>query len=172
MWYLAFFSFGFLTSYLIFWFLFVKDSLLDESLKLYHQIKQWRESLYSMMDSHFKYIDATKDYFDKRENFIKQLEDKKGIQSARILWNRRSSDSLDPGSVDEIVVKHPQSVHIKQIDDNCYWISIRQSNDSYWSGNFFSQPDGTLNFGWQENYCFFFDEDKIHELPTPPQSFI
>ena len=80
--------------------------------------------------------------------------------SARILWNRRPANPVQPGSIDEIVVTDC-AVHIEQMGDECYWISIRRSDGTEWQGNFWGLH---LNLGLQESDIVW-ERDESHEDP-------
>ena len=72
----------------------------------------------------------------------------------RILYNRPPI-AADPGEIDELVASNCD-VHIEQMAENCWWISLRRADGAEWSGNFFSGPDGKMTFAEQENHRFAF----------------
>jgi hypothetical protein len=82
----------------------------------------------------------------------------------RILWNRRPRDARDCGDIDEIVIDHPESVHIEQMDDRCWWIGIVLGDDRYWKGSFTATSRGVMRFSEQENNGIEWDRDDTHEV--------
>lgn len=89
------------------------------------------------------------------------LEDRKvrSIERHRILWNVRGHD------IDEIVIDHPELVHVEQMDDRCWWIGIylpAGNNTRRWSGHFRCDSRGRMTFTEQD--CdLVWDEDESHE---------
>lgn len=63
----------------------------------------------------------------------------------RILWNERDDD------IDEVVIVEPQTVHVEQMSDRCWWIGIYLDADRYWMGNFIADSRGRMRFTEQEN---------------------
>lgn len=78
------------------------------------------------------------------------VENVKGLNRDRILWNTRPENSSDGGDIDEIVC-HNVTVHVEQMDDDCWWIGVYGENDKYWSGNFATDGKGRLRFSPQED---------------------
>lgn len=77
----------------------------------------------------------------------------------RILWNRRPDG--DCGSIDEVVFRRPEMVHIEQMHDTCWWMAIYlDGTDRYWTGNFVA--DKGLDFTEQEGYGFEWEDDRCH----------
>jgi len=86
----------------------------------------------------------------------------------RILWNRRPVNALhvDCGDIDEIVINNPQTVHVEQMNDRCWWIGIYMPDGSYWMGNFVADSRGRMRFTEQENAGIEWAHDATHEV-TP-----
>lgn len=82
----------------------------------------------------------------------------------RILWNRRPTDPMDGGDIDEIVL-HGVTVHIEQMDRRCWWIGIERDG-ARWCGNFWANSRGHMTFMEQENEGIEFTVDHTHEV-TP-----
>lgn len=77
----------------------------------------------------------------------------------RILWNNGRK------VIDEIVIDHPDSVHIEQMSDNCWWIAIYlddKSDGPCWMGNFICESKGRMRFLEQDNEGVIWDQDDEH----------
>lgn len=81
----------------------------------------------------------------------------------RILWNLQPKHTGDAGDIDEIVIHHPEAVHIEQMDDRGWWIAIYLDGDRYWMGNFTCDSRGRMSFSQQENYGLEWDDEDTHE---------
>lgn len=82
----------------------------------------------------------------------------------RILWNRRPTDR-DAGDIDEIVIDHPTSIHVEQMDDRRWWIGIYLSEEGQecrrWTGEFIANSRGRM--GFYEIECDLkWDRDEAH----------
>lgn len=76
---------------------------------------------------------------------------------SRILWNERG------GEIDEIVA-HNVTVHIEQMSDSCWWLSITDAAGGRWAGNIYSASGrAKVTFTEQENDGLVWDEDDAHE---------
>ena len=91
----------------------------------------------------------------------------------RILWNRRPTRGMrgDNGDIDEVVISHPQTVHIEQMDGRCWWIGIYLANECYWMGNFVADSRGRMRFSEQENAGITWAHDATHETTQQPAEF-
>lgn len=79
----------------------------------------------------------------------------------RILWNSRpDNDDTWGGDIDEIVC-HDATVHVEQMDDNCWWIGVYGSEGQRWSGNFNVDENGDLRFSQQDSE-WKWDLDQSH----------
>lgn len=96
----------------------------------------------------------------KMKKLISFLKPKKQVPKNRILWNSRPKNDSDCGDIDEIVI-HNATVHIEQMDEDCWWIGIYTADKSYWMGNFVVE-DGKLTFSEQENHNIEWYQDKSH----------
>jgi hypothetical protein len=90
------------------------------------------------------------------------------VSGHRILWNERPSIPMRGlGDIDEIVIKHPATVHVEQMDDRCWWIGVyldETAEGAYWMGNFVADSRGRMRFVEQENHNVEWAEDKSHEV--------
>ena len=77
----------------------------------------------------------------------------------RILWNRRPNTDGSGGEIDELILDG--TVHIEQMSDCNWWISIRTPDGGDWSGDFFA--GSPMTFVEQENDGVEFDRDDCHE---------
>ena len=78
----------------------------------------------------------------------------------RILWNVR-----DQG-IDEIVIDHPELVHIEQMNPRCWWIGIYIDGLNRWSGNFSCDSRGRMQFT-QQDCDIEWDDDDSHDEKKP-----
>jgi hypothetical protein len=76
----------------------------------------------------------------------------------RILWNNATE-------IDEIVVSNPQTVHVEQLDDECWWIGITLADGETWHGTF-NTYHGALTFTELDDAGIVWDRDETHEA-TP-----
>ncbi len=75
----------------------------------------------------------------------------------RILWNQRGRD------IDEIVLHDVETVHIEQMDNRCWWVSIHLADGGYWAGNFMADSRGRMRFNEQETWDVVWKHDDSHE---------
>ena len=76
----------------------------------------------------------------------------------RILWNVRGGD------IDEIVISNC-TVHVEQMDSNCWWIGITRADGGYWAGNFHTRRS-RMTFTEQEREGFEWDHEGAHRERT------
>lgn len=85
----------------------------------------------------------------------------------RILWNRRPRDARDGGDIDEVVLHDVHTVHIEQMNGQCWWIGIYIDRDHYWMGNFTADSRGRMTFSEQENALSDdWEHDGTHEVTS------
>lgn len=77
----------------------------------------------------------------------------------RILWNEAERKTID-----EFVV-HDATIHLEQMDDNCYWIGITDADGREFSVNLHT-PRATIRCT-QQDCEWMWDEDATHEPHKP-----
>lgn len=78
----------------------------------------------------------------------------------RILWNSRAMNDID-----EIVIDHPASVHVEQMDDDRWWIGIYLEDEDQtkrWAGEFMILSDGQMTF-YEMDSDVEWERDEEHE---------
>lgn len=83
----------------------------------------------------------------------------------RILWNKRDTD------IDEIVIDHPASAHVEQLNPRCWWIGIYLSEDGEdvrrWTGYFQADNRGRMTF-YQAECDLTWGRDESHDERWTP----